>query len=193
MEKLKKEYDDIVLERTKVIEEINELKENEFVKKYLELNEKNKQLHNSQNSIFRKLKLMEYDNCDHLWIISKKEFDSYQRWTNRYFGCLKCGYDRARVEYILDTKYQFLSIEDKCMLEFFKKMHNGFGVSIEEKNDIYFDLDFVLVRTVYKKIKEAHPRASDKTIIKLLEKEIDKIKNDNVSKNGNKKRTKNLK
>ena len=32
VEHLKKEYDDIVLERTKVIDEINELKENEFVK-----------------------------------------------------------------------------------------------------------------------------------------------------------------
>lgn len=190
MKKLKKEYDNIVLERTKILEEINELKENEFVKKYLELNDKNHQLRLSQERALRELKLMEYENCEHIWVISKAERDAYQGWSCIYRGCIKCGYDQALIEYNQDKKFEFLSAEDKAMIEYFKR-DKGFALSRGIKTNINFD--FVLAKHIYKTIKEAHPRASDKTIIKLLEKEIDKIKNDNVSQQSGKKRTKNLK
>ena len=102
------------------------------------------------------------------------------------------------VVYSLSNQKVYTLNKEKSMMNLLKEVDKLFINTVTAISDVvlqkgYFDLDFALVRNIYKTIKEAHPRASDKTIIELLEKEIDKIKNDNVNKNGNKKRTKNLK
>lgn len=53
--------------------------------------------------------------------------------------------------------------------------------------------DLAIANTIYLKLKEKNANIDDETFIKILEEELDKIKNDNVSKQNGKKRSKNLK
>ena len=74
---------------------MNKLRENELVKRYIDLFFENEKLAVKKGNLYRELKLKEYDTCNHIWIISKKEFDVFEGRSFRSYGCVKCGLNQA--------------------------------------------------------------------------------------------------
>lgn len=94
MENLKTKYDQIVLKREELIEQINVLAENESVKKYFELRSQNDELANQQKELYKQIKVEEYSSCNHIWVNTLHNYDSWEGRSYNYCGCIKCGLDK---------------------------------------------------------------------------------------------------
>ena len=170
MSELKKEYDEITEQRAVVIDELKQLKNNEVVKRYLELKEKNDSLYDKQLNLYDSIKREEYDECKHILVFSKIDYDRYEGRTYRSCGCIKCGLDNS----VLDQERDWLTHTQKIMYDYLRKNHlNGI------KTDILCDID--LATSIYSKIKEAHPNIDDETAIKYFEIALDNIRNIEVN------------
>ena len=84
----KVKYQKVVAKRDKILDEIQQLKENEILNKYLELTEKNAALYYEQIALYKQIKYEEYKNCKHILVQSKiKEMKN--TYIRRY-RCIKC-------------------------------------------------------------------------------------------------------
>ena len=170
MSKTKQEYDKIIEQRTVIVDKIKELKNNEIVKKYLELEKENDNLYYRQINLYGKLKREEYDNCNHVLVYSKVEYDSFEGRSYKYCGCIKCGLDNS----VLAEERDWLPYERKIMYDYLRKKYLK-GI----KTDILCDIN--LATSIYSKIKESHPDIDDETAIKYFEVALNDIRNINVN------------
>ena len=163
MEKLKEKYDQIVAERQGVIEQINVLAENEFVKKYFALRKQNDKLVSEQEDLYRQIKVGEYSSCNHIWVNTLHDYDSWEGRSYDYCGCVKCGLDE-RVLHLMESYRdpKLLTFNDRIMYDFMK----GFDYQVGIDTGIMCDLDFA--KSIYEKVKEIHPDADDATVVKYL-------------------------
>ena len=149
MEELKEKYESVVTKRKVVIEELNNLKENELVKRYIELLEQKSSLYIQQERLYVELKNKEYENCNHIWITSKIDRDYMEGRSYCYEGCIKCG---LTTEVFSDLNgYGFLSGEEKIMHNFLKRKGNNAGINSNKVCDLE------LAKAIYKKIHDALP------------------------------------
>ena len=177
MENLKTKYDQIVLKREELIEQINVLAENEIVKKYFELCEQNNALANQQKELYKQIKVEEYSSCNHIWVNTLHNYDSWEGRSYNYCGCIKCGLDK-RVFHLMeryDSSY-WLTLEQRIMYDFMRDSH-AYEKGIE--THILCDLD--LAKAIYLRIKEAHPDIDDETAIKYFKVALHNIRDTKVS------------
>ena len=170
MSELKKEYDEIIEQRAVVIDELKQLENNEVVKKYLELKEKNDSLYNKQLNLYDSIKREEYDECKHILVFSKIDYDSYEGRTYRRCGCIKCGLDNS----VLDQERDWLPHTRKIMYDYLRNNYlNGIQTKIL--------CDIKLATSIYSKIKDANPDIDDETAIKYFEIALYNIRNIEVN------------
>ena len=171
MDNLKKQYDQIVSERKDIIEQIKVLAENETVKKYFSLRELNDKLSKQQNDLYTQIKFGEYLSCNHIWVTTLHEYDSWKGRSYDYCGCVKCGLDRRK-------KYdnpKYLTQDQKIMYDFMMEHSLNRGI------DSNLLCNFDLAKAIYAKIKEVHPDIDDMTAIKYLKAALYNIRNIKVN------------
>lgn len=159
------------------------LKENEIVKRYLELISNNEKLIEKQKKIYAEMKKNEYKNCEHIYITSRIVRDRYEGRSERYYGCIKCGLNES----VLLSNGQYLSLENKIIYDFIKNNNMRHGVRL----NVVCDLN--LARAIYSRIKEKYPDINDKTAIKYFEIALEDIRDIKVSEERKENRVKRLK
>lgn len=177
MKNLKTKYDQIVSERKGLIEQINVLAEDETVKKYFQLRSQNDELANQQRDLYKQIKVEEYSSCNHIWVNTLHDYDSYEGRSYNYCGCIKCGLDR-RVFYLMESYHSpdWLTLDQRIMYDFMKGGH-AYGKGID--THILCDLD--LAKAIYSKIKEVHSDMDDETAIKYFRVALHNIRDTKVS------------
>ena len=104
------------------------------------------------------IKKCEYEECNHLWVSLPSE-DEFE---DRLFGCVKCGFTNGFIPKY-DKIYDELSLEEKAAFEHMTMSRNNYpGMH----SDSWCDLE--LGMAIYKKIVEAHPKATDEQIADYL-------------------------
>lgn len=182
MEDLKKSYSDLIFKRHEVLNEIKQLKEDEKVKRYLELLVLDNDLANNQNELYKKIKMQEYTSCNHIWVDTLGVH-------NLYRTCIKCGLDRRVLYYVWRYhKVEYLTKNEKIMYEFIKSNSDYYKKGFYTNVSCDADLAFAICR----KIKEVHPDIDDTTLIKYFEIALDNIRNNNDSKERKESRAKRL-
>lgn len=176
MANLKEQYNQIILNRKGIIVRINELEENEAVKEYLDLCKQSDQLLREQKQLYTQVKVEEYSSCNHIWVNTLHEYDSWEGRSYNYCGCIKCGLDR-RVLHLMENYHDqdWLTKEQRIMYNFLTNNQSDFGI----KTNLLCDLD--LAKAIYSKIKEAHPNIDDETIVKYLKVALHNIRDTKVS------------
>lgn len=176
MNTLKEEYERITLDRNNVLKEIEKLRDNDIVKKYFELCKQSSNLALQQKELYVDIKSDEYLGCNHIWVTTLKDYDSYEGRTQTYCGCIKCGLDEkvlCMMEYNPD--YQNLTQDQKIMYDVMDNSYYNNGIH----TNIFCNLD--LAKAIYKRILETHPNISDSLARKYFEISLDNIRNIKVS------------
>lgn len=176
MNNLKSEYDRLVSEKEKIIEQIDALKDTDIVKKYLELCSKSYELENRQKALYKQMKREQYSSCNHIWINTLHNYDKWEGRSHDYHGCIKCGLDQ-RVFHLrqLYSDLDLFTLEQRVMYDFMKECLYYSGIDTK----ILCDLD--LAKAVYSKIKEVHPNIDDETALKYFVVALNDIRKIEVS------------
>lgn len=176
MENLKDKYNQVVSERKDIIDKINVLAENETVKEYFSLRQQNDELAREQNNLYKQIKVGEYSSCNHIWVNTLHDYDSWEGRSYNYHGCVKCGLDK-RVFHLMESYHSpdWLTLDQRIMYDFMRNHSYGSGID----TNLLCDLD--LARAVYAKIKEVHPDIDDETAVKYLKVALHNIRDTKVS------------
>lgn len=174
--------------RTKIISELKELEQDEKIKRYLQLKEDNERLYEEQKELIKEIKLAEYDSCNHIWITTKIDRDTFEGRSESFCGCIKCGLNQEVFEKVHYPFYEtFLSLEDQLM---YNHMRSKRGY---KTGDIIQDrCDFSLAKSIYSRIKEKYPDIDNKTAIRYFEYALNGIRNTKVSEERKENRAKRL-
>lgn len=171
MEDLKSRHDKIVEERGAILEELKKLQENKVLKKYFELTEKNNELLYEQRKLIREIKINEYENCEHILVMTSYDYDNVEGRSEKFYGCIKCGLNQEvfrKVTGIFSRK--FLTFEEQIMYDFIKGSYiHGIHLNVM--------CDLNLGKSIYLRIKQNCPDIDDNKVCKYL-----KIALDNVEK-----------
>ena len=170
MSDLKRKYEELENQREKTIEELNQLEEDDRVKRYVELQSKNETLYNKQIALYQELKKEEYSSCNHILVYSEIDCDRYEGRSYKRCGCIKCGLDGS----VSSQSREYLPFSQKIMYDYLRKNHlRG------KETNIACDLD--LAHAIYSKVKEVHPDIDDDTAIGYFEIALNNIRNTKVS------------
>lgn len=167
MGNLKKKYEDIVSKRKEIIDQIEILKNDEKIIKYFELCSKNQIYQDEQKQLYKEMKYEEYSTCNHIWVKTLHEHDSYESRSYDYFGCMKCGLDQraflsAERRFSIDNFLQdSVPLTEERIMYNFMTEHRSYASEIDY-DSVLCDLD--LAKAIYSKIKQAHPDIDDETI-----------------------------
>ena len=191
MSDLKRKYEELKNQREKTIEELNQLREDDRVKRYIELQSKNETLYNEQIALYvifkwyfneyQELKKEEYSSCNHILVYSEIDYDRYEGRSYKRCGCIKCGLDGS----VSSQSREYLPFSQKIMYDYLRKNHlRG------KETNIACDLD--LAHAIYSKVKEVHPDIDDDTAIGYFEIALNNIRNTKVSEDRKTNRAKRL-
>lgn len=183
MSTLKKQYDDLVLERKELITKINELETDEKLKTYFELCHKKEQLISKEKNLYKQMKNEEYSSCNHIWVTTLHNHDAVEGRSYNYCGCIKCGLDQSIFPLIGGNRCEvdYLPLEQQIMYEF---MYGGpymYADANKKGIDTTRLCDLELGKAIYTKIKGAHPNIDDETARKYFEIALDNIRNIKVT------------
>lgn len=176
MSTLQEQYAKIVSERKEIITQINELADNEKVKTYFRLCNQNNQLAEQQKDLYKQIKVEEYSSCNHIWVTTLHDYDSFEGRSYNYCGCMKCGLDQ-RIFNLMENchKSDYLTLEQQIMYNFMYRSSYKSGIDTK----VLCDLD--LAKAIYAKIKEAHPDIDDEIARKYFEIALDNIRKSKVN------------
>lgn len=178
MKDARKIYEEILSRESKIIAEIDLLKTNEKVKRYLKLKEEISDLDNKRLEAYKDVKYQEYDSCNHRFIYFKIEHDRYEGRSYRSCGCIKCGLN-TEAAYL---RRDWLPYTQQIMHDYLnKKREEKIYIGASGKADIDVVCDLDLAHAIYSRIKEVHPNIDDETAIKYFEIALDNIRNIKVS------------
>ena len=181
MSDLKRKYEELKNQREKTIEELNQLREDDRVKRYIELQSKNETLYNEQIALYQELKKEEYSSCNHILVYSEIDYDRYEGRSYKRCGCIKCGLDGS----VSSQSREYLPFSQKIMYDYLRKNHlRG------KETNIACDLD--LAHAIYSKVKEVHPDIDDDTAIGYFEIALNNIRSTKVSEDRKTNRAKRL-
>lgn len=176
MEDLKEQYNHIVSERQTIIDQINVLAENETVKEYFSLRQQNDELARKQNDLYKQIKIGEYSSCNHIWVNTLHDYDSWEGRSYNYHGCVKCGLDE-RIFHLMESYHSpdWLTLDQRIMYDYMKNHSYKSGID----TNLLCDID--LAKAIYAKIKEVHPDIDDETAVKYLKVALHNIRDTKVS------------
>lgn len=166
MKTLKDNYNNLIEQRNKVIERIQELENSKIIKEYKELKKQNDCLYHEQLKTYKNIKEKEYDSCEHILVYSEIEQDVYDGRTHKSCGCIKCGLDNS----VLNYDRNWISYDKQVMYNYLQNNYlNGKHTKI--------NCNIGLAQAIYSKIKGIYPNIDDETVIKYFEIELNNIKN----------------
>lgn len=176
MEDLKEQYNHIVSERQTIIDQINVLAENKTVKEYFALRKQNDKLASQQKDLYKQIKVGEYSSCNHIWVNTLHDYNSWEGRSYNYHGCVKCGLDK-RVFHLSERFHSlgWLTLDQRIMYDYMKNHSYKSGIN----TNLLCDLD--LAKAIYAKIKEVHPDIDDETAVKYLKVALHNIRDTKVS------------
>lgn len=118
-----------------------------------------------------------YSLCDHIWIISNVEYDSYEGRRYEECGCIKCGLDERYKHYYSNIR-ELMNDDNNWYKEMFIALNrNSSRKGI--RTNIECDLD--LAKAIYSKIKQSNPGIDDETAIKYFKVALDNMRNTEVT------------
>jgi len=186
MENINSKYEQMLLERKRVVERLAELEASETIKEYHRLHRENERLSSELMDIYPRIKFNQYASCNHIWVNTLHEEKGKDGKEYNYYGCVKCGLDR-RVFHQMKTLYNpdRLGFEQKIMYDYFKN-----STMTGLNTDLYCDLD--LGKAIYAKIKEVHPDITDEMAVVYLKVALHYIREIDVSEQRKEDRAKRL-
>ena len=184
---LNDKYKKITEQRKNISIELKELLENESVKRYFELCNKDKNLAFQQREVYENIKNEQYLKCNHIWVNTLKDYDSYEGRTETYCGCIKCGLDE-RVIYMMEYNpdCSALTEDQKIMYKIMNDSYYKKGINTN------VNCNLELAMAIYKRIKEKYPNIQDGLARKYFEIALDNIRNIQVNDERKKSRAKRL-
>ena len=145
------------------LEQYKELQE-ETLKYYEELLEKpeiknKKGLKEDISRCKIKIKKCDYEECNHLWVSIPTEDED----EDRLQGCVKCGITNSFIPKF-EKMYRKLSEDEKASFEYIMK----WSIRNIPSTDTALWCDLELGMAIYRKLKAAHPEATDEQISDYL-------------------------
>lgn len=163
-----KELKNVKKELEEVIGKLEELMKNEIVKEYIELNSRRIDLQLDFKRLSFEHEVNKLESCNHIFINGyvSRYYDGHRYCTDKYKYCIKCG---------LDSKY--LEQDETFLTELQRKM-----IYIYRRNNkgIYWDheCDPKVASEIFKKIKKAFPKLSDKELLEYFKVAINNYENE---------------
>lgn len=159
MANIQNQYNYTLKERKKIKEELNQLKNEKFVKRYLLLQEKDRLLKQKENVLSNELLYHRFCSCKHILVYTEYEHDYFYKNTNRTFACVKCGLNSA----VLKSHKDFLTDENQVMYKYLVE-HPFLETSIELKTSCNFNL----AKKVFEKVREKYPNIKNEMLKKYF-------------------------
>ena len=160
----KKDYATLATKKDDNIKKMQDLLANPAVAQYANLVSANKKITGEQRALYKKIKNIEYQNCQHLWVnVPNWDFSDEQGEPIICQVCLKCGLNE---NVILESKNgtYFYNYEDEVMYQFMQSWHYyKHGLVINEIAELN------VAREVYARIKANHLDIEDEQVKKYME------------------------
>lgn len=160
----KKDYATLATQKDDNIKKMQDLLANPAVAQYANLVSANKKITGEQRVLYKKIKNIEYQNCQHLWVnVPNWDFSDEQGEPVICQVCLKCGLNE---NVILESKNgtYFYNYEDEVMYQFMQSWHYyKHGLVINEIAELN------VAREVYARIKANHLDIEDEQVKKYME------------------------
>ncbi len=177
MDSLKIAYEDIKGRLATLNCEIDELEQDEKLKRYKKLIDQRDELRREKKMLYNGIKLQEYDECKHILVTTAVDWGmDYGSKTRSYHGCIKCGLDESAV------KGYYWSGDLETMQTYFSERAKNLPLNNSIPGKIIeccCDIDLAI--EIYGKIKENYPDIDDATAIKYFEKALGDIRNIEVN------------
>ena len=161
--KFKKDYATLATQKDDNIKKMQDLLANPAVAQYANLVSANKKITGEQRVLYKKIKNIEYQNCQHLWVnVPNWDFSDEQGEPVICQVCLKCGLNE---NVILESKNgtYFYNYEDEVMYQFMQSWHYEYNLVVNEP------ADFDVAKEVYARIKANHLDIEDEQVKKYME------------------------
>lgn len=159
----KKDYATLATQKDDNIKKMQDLLANPAVAQYANLVSANKKITGEQRVLYKKIKNIEYQNCQHLWVnVPNWDFSDEQGEPVICQVCLKCDLNE---NVILESKNgtYFYNYEDEVMYQFMQSWHYEYGLVVNEP------ADFNVAKEVYARIKANHLDIEDEQVKKYME------------------------
>lgn len=151
------------------------------VKQYFELVTQEYQLLDQIAQLQRKQQMNRYAACNHIWVVTYVlQYPNCNTPIN-YHGCIKCGLDQSVLLYPEEDKplltqeamamYDFLSNHDWDISD-----HLNENLNLPSSLHTFEHCNIDLGRTIYAKIKKAHPTIDDLTALHYFKVALHHIK-----------------
>ena len=171
-------------EREQMLLQLSVLEKTEEVKKYLLLKDKSASLFFECQELIKRIKLEEFESCNHIWITTNEMVDKNKGRSCRFLGCIKCGLDQDVINKL--NTIHFLPYEEQLMCTFMENSKYITGIVSFESCDLS------LARAIYSKIKEKNPDIDDETACKYFEIALNNMRDKRVNDEKRKSITKRL-
>lgn len=182
MSEYKDKYNNLKDLMVKLTLNIKQLESESSVTDYIRLNKELDKVMNDMYETYKLMKLDEYNNCNHLCVITDKNIDEYNGRNYYSVGCIKCGMNQKALSKLKSIR----TIDENIMAESF--CDESFDYNLI--HDYEVDLD--LAHAIYNKIKEKYPNINDKLATKYFEIALDNIRGIEVNESRKKSRIKRL-
>lgn len=182
MSELSDKYENLKKVQENLTLHIKQLEREDTIMDYKRLN---KELDNVMSEMYETYKLMkldEYNNCNHLCVITDKNIDEYNGKNYYSVGCIKCGMNQKA----LSKPKSIRTIDENIMAESF--CDESFDYSLIHD----YEVDLELAHAIYNKIKENYPNINDKLATKYFEIALDNIRDIEVNESRKQSRIKRL-
>lgn len=140
--------------------ELEQLVNDETVKRYLELLKEQKELSKNEKELYKEMKFEEFSKCKHIIVTTSVHKDRLEGRISCSYGCIKCGVNTNgyNSEYL---RREDLDFEDQVIYDY---VRNYFihGTTC----NVVCTID--LATAIYSRIKNAHPDIDDETAIKYF-------------------------
>lgn len=184
MSEIRENYERKLTEMKEIEIQLEALKKDKQVQKYLTLNDQRLELNSKLLNLYSSMKKEEFSECSHIWIPISKSTDDYEGRSDTDYGCMKCGLDQRILSV---SNPRVLSVQDRVMYNY---LFEHYAIRKGIKSHIVCDFD--LARAMYAKIVENHPDIDDVTALKYFEVALDNMRDIRVNEDRKESRAKRL-
>lgn len=124
--------------------------------------------------IYAMKRMEKYAECNHIWVVSDIERDSYEGRTYKYSGCIKCGLE----EIVMEKSFYHsnnMNFEQRIMFDYMSNNQYKNGLS----SSVYCDLP--CAQSIYQKIKQDHPAIEDELALKYFKIALEDMRHKKVN------------
>lgn len=170
IEEMKERLENLKNEYLEIVKELEPLRENEIVKRFIELSNKESNIKYQLKRLSLEIEREKIKSCNHLFIIGYEDsyFDGHKMVTDRYPYCVKCGLDSKFIDQ--DTfRYKLLTPLEQEMANLYRTHGNG----------TYWRhyCDPTIARKIYSDLKNALPNLSDEELLEHFKVSITNYEN----------------